>query len=532
MENFGIGSWLQRRRPKSGSKTALVAGDRHVSYEQLADRSLRLAHALKDRGVAKGDRIAYLGENHPAFLETLFACGILGAIFVPLNTRLAPPEIQFQLKDCSVTALIHSWSLSELATRGAAGTDVARLLVVDDSLDGRGKSTGGGRVTGSGSGADPTGASPAEDLEEVLASADADPLDEPVGLDDAAMILYTSGTTGQPKGALLTHGNITWNCFNVIVDFDFSSTDIALMISPMFHVAALDMGVLPTLLKGGTVVLESKFDPRRTLELIERHRATALSGVPTTFQLLCEHPDWPTADVSSLNKLTCGGSAVPMRVLEAYEARGLRFSNGYGMTETAPGATTLPADRSREKAGSSGLPHFFTDIRISDLLGGVAGIGEVGEIQIKGPNVIPGYWNRPQAAEDSYAEDGWFRSGDMGYKDEEGFLFISDRIKDMIISGGENVYPAEVEQAILELDEVSSVAVIGMPDDKWGEVPRAVVVLHEDRHLSEDQLREHLDGRLARYKIPKSVIFVDDLPRTASGKIRKAELRKLAPGHV
>jgi fatty-acyl-CoA synthase len=346
------------------------------------------------------------------------------------------------------------------------------------------------------------------------------------------MILYTSGTTGQPKGALLTHGNITWNCFNVIVDFDFSSTDIALMISPMFHVAALDMGVLPTLLKGGTVVLESKFDPRRTLELIERHRATALSGVPTTFQLLCEHPDWPTADVSSLNKLTCGGSAVPMRVLEAYEARGLRFSNGYGMTETAPGATTLPADRSREKAGSSGLPHFFTDIRISDLLGGVAGIGEVGEIQIKGPNVIPGYWNRPQAAEDSYAEDGWFRSGDMGYKDEEGFLFISDRIKDMIISGGENVYPAEVEQAILELDEVSSVAVIGMPDDKWGEVPRAVVVLREDQHLSEDQLREHLDGRLARYKIPKSVVFVDDLPRTASGKIRKAELRKLAPGQV
>ena len=205
------------------------------------------------------------------------------------------------------------------------------------------------------------------------------------------MILYTSGTTGSPKGALLTHGNITWNCINVLVDFDFASTDVALMISPMFHVASLDMGVLPTLLKGGTVVLEAKFDPRRTLELIEQHSVTTISGVPTTYQMLCEHPDWDATDLSSLNKLTCGGSAVPMRVLEAYEARGLRFSNGYGMTETAPGATTLPAARSRDKAGSSGLPHFFTDVRMADPLdpaSGPAAPGTVGEIQIKGPNVI------------------------------------------------------------------------------------------------------------------------------------------------
>ena len=528
MENFGIGSWLQRRRPKSGNETALVAGDRQVSYEQLADRSLRLAHALKDGGVAKGDRVAYLGENHPAFLETLFACGTLGAIFVPLNTRLAPPEIQFQLQDCSVTVFIHSRSLSELATRAAAGTGVGRFVVVDDLVDGHSR-TDSRSATSDATDA-VTGAVPAEDFEEVLASSAADALDERVGMDDAAMILYTSGTTGRPKGAVLTHGNITWNCFNVIVDFDFSSTDIALMISPMFHVAALDMGVLPTILKGGTVVLESKFDPRRTLELIERHRATTISGVPTTYQLLCEHPDWPTADISSLNKLTCGGSAVPMRVLEAYEARGLRFSNGYGMTETAPGATTLPAHRSREKAGSSGLPHFFTDIRIADPVGDVVRTGEVGEVQVKGPNVISGYWNKPEAADECFADGGWFRSGDMGYKDGDGFLFISDRLKDMIISGGENIYPAEVEQAILELEAVSSVAVIGVPDHKWGEVPRAVVVLREDAHLSEDELREHLEGRLARYKIPKSVIFVDDLPRTASGKIRKAALRSSFSG--
>lgn len=516
MENFGIGSWLQRRRPKSGNKAAIIAGGREVSYEQLAERSARLANAFRDRGVGRGDRVAYLGENHPAFLETLFACGLAGAVFVPLNTRLAPPEIQFQLRDCGPVLLVHAGSLSDLAVRGGAGTAVRRRIVVDRSP----RDTVAEGVTRE------EGMTAAEDYEDVVASGAEVAPDEPVGLDDGAMILYTSGTTGHPKGALLTHGNITWNCINVIVDFDFASTDVALMISPMFHVASLNMGVLPTLLKGGTVVLEPKFDPSRTLQLIEQHRVTTISGVPTTYQLLCEHPAWATADISSLNKLTCGGSAVPARVLEAYEARGLRFSNGYGMTETAPGATTLPASRSRDKAGSSGLPHFFTDVRIADPLGDPSPVGTVGEIQIKGPNVIHGYWDRPEESAAAYADGGWFKSGDMGYKDPDGFVFVSDRLKDMIISGGENIYPAEVEQAIIELEAVGSVAVIGVPDEKWGEVPRAVLVLREGAQLSEDQLRAYLDGKLARYKIPKSVVFINEMPRTASGKIRKAELRQ------
>ncbi|MDQ5863089.1 MAG: AMP-binding protein, partial [Actinomycetota bacterium] len=363
-------------------------------------RSIRLANALRDCGVARGDRVAYLGDNHPSFLETLFACGQLGAIFVPLNTRLAPPEIQFQLQDCGAATLIHADSLDILAAAGAAGTGVNRRISVDDSTDGAATSGSVGEQ----------GTTAAEDFESVLAAGSDQYVDEAVGLDDGAMILYTSGTTGHPKGALLTHGNIVWNCMNVVVDFDFASTDVALMISPMFHVASLNMGVLPTLLKGGTVVLEPKFDPMRTLELIEKHRATTISGVPTTYQMLCEHPAWDTTDLSSLNKLTCGGSAVPLRVLEAYEQRGLRFSNGYGMTETAPGATTLPAARSRDKAGSSGLPHFFTDVRITEFDGTDSAPGAVGEIQIKGPNVIHEYWNRPAASAESYEIGGWFKS--------------------------------------------------------------------------------------------------------------------------
>jgi fatty-acyl-CoA synthase len=526
VENFGIGSWLQRRSPKSGTKTAVIAGSRELSYADLAQRAARLANALRDRGVGKGDRVAYLGENDPSFLETLFAAGLLGAVFVPLNTRLAPPEIQFQLQDSGAVVLVHAATLARLAGCGAVETAVHSRIVVADGGPGEAGAAADGGGTDAGA-----GGARAEAFEDVLASGSPLAPEVAVGLDDAAMILYTSGTTGSPKGALLTHGNITWNCINVLVDFDFSATDVALMISPMFHVASLDMGVLPTLLKGGTVVLEAKFDPRRTLELIQRHRATTISGVPTTYQMLCEHPDWDTTDLSSLNKLTCGGSAVPMRVLEAYELRGLRFSNGYGMTETAPGATTLPAARSRDKAGSSGLPHFFTDVRVADPMdpdAGTAAPGAVGEIQIKGPNVIREYWNRPDASAESYTPDGWFKSGDMGYKDPEGFVFISDRLKDMIISGGENIYPAEVEQAIAELDAVGSVAVIGVPDEKWGEVPRAVVLLRDGATLTEGQLRDHLEGRLARYKIPKSVVFVAEMPRTASGKIRKADLRKLS----
>ncbi|MBT2593951.1 long-chain fatty acid--CoA ligase [Arthrobacter sp. ISL-72] len=517
MDNNGVGSWLHRRRQKSGPKTALVSADRAVSYGQLAERTDRLANALGCRGVAKGDRVAYLGENDPSFVETFFACGLLGAIFVPLNTRLAAPELQFQLQDSGARLLVNASALDAVAAASVVDTAVTHRFVV--ASDGGTESSAVGLPSG------------VEHYEGVLQAAAATPLDVAVGLEDGAMILYTSGTTGRPKGALLTHGNITWNCFNTVVDMDLSRNDVALMISPLFHVASLDMGLLPMLLKGATVVLEAKFDAGRVLGLVSQHKVTTLNGVPTTFQMLCDHPDWPTADLGSLDKLTCGGSAIPRRVLDAYEERGIGFTSCYGMTETAPGATMLPVARSREKAGSAGLPHFFTDVRIANPLGGPAEVGQVGEIQVSGPNVIREYWNRPDATADSYADCTWFRSGDLGFQDEEGFLFVSDRIKDMIISGGENIYPAEVEAAIAELEAVGSVAVIGVPDDKWGEVPRAVVTLREGAQLSEEQLRAHLEGRLARYKIPKSVVFVDEMPRTASGKIRKTDLRKLMPAN-
>jgi len=503
MQNQGIGNWVARRREKSRGDVAVVFRDARITYDEMAERIARLANALANRGVSSGDRVAYLGNNHPSFLETLLATASIGAVFVPVNSRLAAPEIDFVLDDSGATTLVVHADLVDVARAGAWSTDVSRRIVVDGA---------------------PTAM--AESFEDVLASGATTFRDEMVGIDDAAIILYTSGTTGHPKGAVLSHGNLTWNCFNALVDYGIRHGERVLLISPMFHVASLSMGALPVLLQGGTVILHEKFDPAHVLETIEYERVTMLSGVPTTFQLLQESPNWASADISSLEHLTCGGSAMPERVMAAYEERGLAFAGGYGMTETSPGATAMPQRMSRKKVGSSGLAHFFTDVKIIDESGQTVAPGEVGEILVAGPNVIREYWRRPDATKAAFT-DGWFHSGDLGYFDDQGYIYISDRAKDMIISGGENIYSAEVETVIMELPQITGVALIGLPDQKWGEVPMAIVTLAEGATLEQGTLQQHLTGRIAKYKIPKQVVVVEDLPRTASGKVRKADLRRI-----
>jgi len=500
MHNHGLGSWMAKRRLKSPDKVALIHGDGDtVTYRELADGTDRVSALLWLRGVRKGDRVAFLGENCPEFLQVLFGAAQLGAVFVPVNTRLAPPEIAHVLRDSGAQVLIHDPALAPRI--GSAAEVVAHVITTGEGTD------------------DSPG------LSRLLRAAPGGHADVTVVLDDPAAILYTSGTTGKSKGAVLTHGNLTWVSLNCVVDYDVVSTDVALMISPLFHAASLGMGALPILLKGATIVLEKGFEPGRALELIGRHGVTMLSGVPTTYQLLADHPDWPTTDLSTLTKLTCGGSAVPTRILGAYEERGLSFSQGYGMTETSPGATSLAPSMTREKQGSVGLPHFFTDVRIADEHGAMVPRGTIGEIEISGPNVFPGYHGLPDATADAFTADGWFRSGDLGYLDPDGYLYIADRLKDMIISGGENIYPAEIENQINDIDGVTGVAVIGMPDEQWGEVPWAIVTTAAEASITTEAVRGYLDGKIARYKIPKNVIVIDELPRTASGKVRKADLR-------
>ncbi|MEV5973374.1 long-chain fatty acid--CoA ligase [Streptomyces sp. NPDC051921] len=492
MRNEGLGSWPARRARKTPHRTALIHGSDTVTYGELHERTTRLAHALRAAGVRRGDRVAYLGPNHPAFLEGLFAAGILGAVFVPLNTRLAAPEIAYQLTDSGSGVLLHSPELRASAVESG----VARTVV----------EVGGAAY------------------EELLAGASTAPIDEAVSPDDVCVIMYTSGTTGRPKGAMLTHGNIVWNAVNVLVDHDLVADETALVSAPLFHTGGLNMLALPVLLKGGTCVLVPSFEPGGTLDLIERHGVTFMFGVPTMFDLVARHPRWGSADLSSLRLLNCGGAPVPSTLIAAYQERGLTFCQGYGMTEASPGALFLDAEHALAKAGSAGVPHFFTDVRVvrPDLT--PAAVGEPGEVLVSGPNVMAGYWGLPEETAAAFV-DGWFRSGDAARVDADGHVTIVDRFKDMIISGGENVYPAEVEDALLAHPDVAECAVIGVPDEKWGEVARAVVVVRDGSAPDPAGILASLGGRLAKYKIPKSVVLVDALPRTASGKLLKHQLR-------
>jgi fatty-acyl-CoA synthase len=450
------------------------------------------AHALANLDVASGDRVAYLGPNHGNFLEVLFGAGQLGAIFVPLNARLTPDELAYILDDSGTTVLVHS--PAHAAAAGALREVVPHVFDFDA-------------------------------YENLLAAAPDDPLDEPVDQEDVAVIMYTSGTTGRPKGASLSHANIHWNSFNLLIDVDVAGDEVTLVNAPMFHVAALNQTVLPTLLKGGTVVLMAAFDPVRTLELIAERRVTYLFGVPAMFQAIAATPAWADADLSSVRTMICGGAPVPESVITTYQRRGLTFLQGYGLTESAPSALFLRAAESTRKVGSAGTPCFFTDVRVVDAAGADVAPGVPGEVILHGPNVMPGYWDKPAETAAVLSADGWLRTGDLAVVDDEGFLYIRDRIKDLIISGGENIYPAEVEDAIHQHPAVADCAVIGVADERWGEVGRAVVVVREGQAVDPVELRDFLTSRIAKYKVPASVVFAGALPRTASGKLLKSRLR-------
>ncbi|MEU4237373.1 long-chain fatty acid--CoA ligase [Actinoplanes sp. NPDC026619] len=492
----GLGSWTARRAAISPGRTALVFGDRSTTYAELHERVSRLAGKLRESGVGRGDRVAYLGPNHPAFVETMFATYVIGGVFVPLNFRLTAPEIDYQLQNSGAKVLIFGPECSATVTESKQTAELLRVV-------------------------------PLSGYEEWIADGDTQFQPVPVSLDEPACILYTSGTTGRPKGAVLTHGNLVWNCYNLLVGVDVAGDEVTLISAPLFHVAALNQCLLPTILKGGCSVIMPSWGVDECFDLIARHGVTWMFGVTTMYAGLAQSPRWPAADLSSVRNLIVGGASIPPELIRIYLARGLTFCQGYGMTETAPGATFLEAPETASHVGSAGVPVFFADVRCvrPDLTDTAP--GEPGEVQVRGPNVTPGYWANDAATAQSFSDDGWFRTGDIAVMDDGGHYYIVDRLKDMFVSGGENVYPAEVEAAIFEHPAVVEAAVIGAPDEKWGEVGRAFVVLSPDHSLTVDELRSFLSNRLARYKIPKYVDVVDGLPRTGSGKVRKAPLRDL-----
>jgi fatty-acyl-CoA synthase len=336
--------------------------------------------------------------------------------------------------------------------------------------------------------------------------------------------MYTSGTTGQPKGAVLTHGNMTWNAVNQFMGMDFAQDERTLALAPLFHIGGLNGTVNPALLRGGCAVLVRRFDPAETLAVIEQQRVNSFFAVPTMLDAMSREPGFRTRDLSALRTIGAAGAPLPLPTLRTWLDRGVTMQQAYGMTEAAPGCTVLDSADAQRKVGSAGRPVFFTDVRVVRPDESAAAVDEVGEVVVQGPNVMAGYWQDPERTAEVLT-DGWYATGDAGSLDDEGFLYIRDRYKDMIISGGENIYPAEIESALLELPGVVEAAVIGVPDEKWGEVGLAVVVPAPGADRDPDALRTALRERLAGFKVPRHISFADELPKTATGKIRKPDLR-------
>ena len=495
--DIGLANWFRQRAERTPERAALEFEGGRWTYEQMQQEIEGCAARLQALGVARGDRVAFLGLNQPMFFFAMFAAARLGAIFVPLNFRLTGPELAFMLNDCTAKVLIVDAQLHPViaAVRDDLKT-VTALLAAEEPE------------------AWVSGSLPA--TEHVA-----------VGEDDVAMIMYTSGTTGRPKGAMLTHGNFWWNNTNALHAIDFAQDDVTLVAAPVFHIGGLNVTTLVTLQKGGLVVLQRAFDPGKALADIMAHRVTTMFGVPAMFQFMAQHPTFEASDLSTVRVLVVGGAPCPEPVLKAYLARNVQMQQGYGLTETAPMVSFLAPEFALSKVGSSGKPALFVEVKLVDGKGHqVVEPGAKGEVLVRGPNITTGYWNLLEATRAAIDEEGWFRTGDVAYLDEEGFVYICDRVKDMIISGGENVYPAEIESGLMRHPAIAEVAVIGEPDEKWGERVVAVAVLKPGHNLTIEELRTFAGEFLARYKLPSRLALVATLPRNATGKLLKYQLRE------
>ncbi|MBE7418805.1 MAG: AMP-binding protein [Ideonella sp.] len=500
---MNVHDWIRTNAAALRDRPALQAADGRWSHAALARRIDETAALLAAQGIGRGDAVAWLALNSGQMLATLFACARLGAMFVPLNWRLAAPEHRAMLAECEPALL----AVDEPFTAASAALPIAPKGTRCVAL--------GGTV--------PRGWARWDDLAEragrllpSAAAGDAAPL----------LLCYTSGSTGRPKGVVLSHAALHANADASAAMHGLTAADRVLTTLPLFHVGGLNILTTPALRAGCTVTLHPKFDADDTLAAIESERITLTVLVPAQLDALIAHPRWVSADLSSLRMITTGSTVVPQRLIEAVHARGVPLVQVWGATETAPIAACLHAHEAVAKAGSTGRAACACELRVVDMAGRDVAAGVSGEILVRGANVMSGYWRDPRASALALA-GGWFHSGDSGHLDADGFLWVDGRLKDMIISGGENVSPAEVEAVLLDCPEVSEAAVVGRPDDRWGEVVVAVVAPKPGTELRRERVLGLFDGRLARFKHPKDLLVVDALPRNALGKVLKEDLRRL-----
>ena len=505
------GDWTDRLAMLFAENEAIVDVDdagnvrERITYQQLRERVQRTAQALLTLGVTPGARVAIIAKNRVEHIELMFACARLGALFLPVNWRLARPEVHYILSDSTPTVVVVEPDFVSMATGYRADDAVVqgRVLTTDELKAAVVAARGG----------------------PVPAQADVD-------VDDAWIIIYTSGTTGNPKGALLPYRQVAFNALNTMVALDLTSRDRTVTYTPLFHTGGLHVLTTPLLSRGGCVVLCDGFDADKILALTSTERCTLLFGVPTTFERMADTPLFrgeatsTTGDLSSVRLALCGGAPCPKSLIEAWNARGVVFKQGYGLTECGPNVLNLNAADVVRKAGSAGRPNLSISAVIVDDDGRVVRGAGRGELCLGGPCVCLGYWNKPDQTKASFTDGsgeapaGLFRTGDVVEIDDEGYMTIVDRKKDMFISGGENVYPAEVEKVLSDHPAIRAAAVIGVPNPQWGEVGRAYVE-RRDSSLDDVAVLAWARDRLARYKVPKEVHFVDELPRNPSGKVQK-----------
>jgi fatty-acyl-CoA synthase len=441
---------------------------RDISYSEFWNAIEEKARTLD---LAKGDRVAWLGYNSPEMLVLLFALARLGAILVPLNWRLTAAEHKTILADCKPKWIGFDKEF-ESHVQGLGTPSLQKRSLKNAS---------------------------------------------PAGSDsDDVLIVYTSGTTGKPKGAVLTQSALLWNGFNSIHAHDLSQSDHVLTALPLFHVGGLNNQTLPALLAGATVTLQRRFDPGHWLAAIAKRRPTISLLVPATLQAVISHPAWPDTDISSLRMLNAGSMVIPDSLIRAFHERGVPVGQIYGCTETAPIATVLLREDAMRKLGSAGKPAPHCEVKLVE-----------GEVWVRGPNVMRGYWNDPQGTAAALTPDGWFKTGDLARIDDEGFYWIMGRSKDVIISGGENIYPAELENVLADCPAIAEAAVVGVDDAKWGESVLVFVVKKENTDLDENAVRALFKDRLAKFKHPRRVVFLDSLPKNAMGKVQKFELKQI-----
>jgi len=493
-----IGEWISARARLNPRRVAIEFFDRPITYQELDEGSTQLARALLVRGLCRGDRVATLSENRPEHVELFFACAKAGLILAPLNSQLTSSELAAQLRDFSPALVI--------ASQVHRGRFEAACAVVE-------------------------GLGAPLRLEHLLEDLDGERADSELPTvcdDDGLLLIATSGTTGAAKGAVLTHANCFWTNLSLDLSAPITSDDVVLQVLPQCHVGGWNVQSLLAWWKGATVILEPRFDPPRALELIARRRVTTMMGVPTTYLVLAQLPDFGSVDLTSLRSVISGGAAMPLTLLRQWHERGVGVIQGYGLTEASPNVFCLAFEDAFTHAGSVGKPYAYVDVALHDDATNtfVEGVGS-GEIYLRGPNVFKGYWNNPEATANTLV-DGWLRTGDIAERDEAGYYRISGRSKEMYISGGENVYPAEVEEIIVAHRDVVEAAVVAVEHPRWGETGVAFIVARSDVDLDVDALLHYCRERLAPFKVPSAIRVVEELPRSHVGKLDRARLRTLA----